>query len=350
MAQTLFRILLSILAGTVLLSLAKPVLVPLAYAVLIAFILFPTVKRLERWGLNDILASFLSIATVLLIMTAAMFLVLTQVVALSQDLPGFEAKFLRLFADTTLYINQNMGIVPNLKRDELLNQTQDWFKSSLGSMAGTTFSGFARLLTAFILTTVYTFLILIYRRGLTAAFIRFFPEETQPDAHRALKAVQEVGQRYLFGLMTVIGIVGSLNSAGLWLLGVEHALLFGYMASVLTIVPFIGTLVGASIPMIFVYVATDSGWTVLGIAALFWFVQLLESNLITPKIVGGNLRINALTSITSIVVGAAIWGIAGMVLFLPYAAMVFVVCTRVERLKPLAALIGEQRVVSGAVS
>ena len=73
----------------------------------------------------------------------------------------------------------------------------------------------------------------------------------------------------------------------------------------------------------------------------FWVVQFIESNYLTPKIVGGNLKINAFTSILSIIVGASVWGIAGMIIFLPFAAMLKVVCETYEELKPIALLIGE---------
>jgi predicted PurR-regulated permease PerM len=69
---------------------------------------------------------------------------------------------------------------------------------------------------------------------------------------------------------------------------------------------------------------------------------LVSDNFLTPLIVGGSLKINALTAILSLFVGAAVWGLAGMILFLPFAAMLKVVCQEFEELKPIALIIGEQ--------
>jgi predicted PurR-regulated permease PerM len=80
----------------------------------------------------------------------------------------------------------------------------------------------------------------------------------------------------------------------------------------------------------------------VAIAILFWIVQLVSDNFLTPRIVGGGLKINALTAILSLFVGAAVWGLAGMIMFLPFAAMLKVVCQEFDELKPIALIIGEQ--------
>jgi predicted PurR-regulated permease PerM len=75
---------------------------------------------------------------------------------------------------------------------------------------------------------------------------------------------------------------------------------------------------------------------------LFWGIQTIESNFLNPKIVGSSVNVNALVAILSLLIGAAVWGIAGMVLFLPFAAMLKVVCEEFDQLKPIA-MINQQR-------
>ncbi|TVQ93285.1 MAG: AI-2E family transporter, partial [Bacteroidetes bacterium] len=82
----------------------------------------------------------------------------------------------------------------------------------------------------------------------------------------------------------------------------------------------------------------------IAVAITFWVIQLVESNFLSPKIVGGTLKVNALAAIISIIVGASVWGIAGMILFLPFTAMLKVVCQEYDGLKPIALFIGEQNV------
>ena len=103
---------------------------------------------------------------------------------------------------------------------------------------------------------------------------------------------------------------------------------------------------GAAIPILYSLIFYDSIWMPITIAIFFWFVQFIEGNFLTPRIVGGNLKINAIFSILSIIIGTSVWGIAGMILFLLVAAMLKVVCEEYEELKPIALLIGEQNSIT----
>jgi len=110
----------------------------------------------------------------------------------------------------------------------------------------------------------------------------------------------------------------------------------------LSIVPYVGTALGAIIPVLYAFVSYDSLWPVLAVAILFWAVQLITDNYLSPKIVGGSLNINALAAILSLIIGGLVWGVAGMILFLPFTAMLKVFCEEYEELKPIALLIGNQ--------
>ena len=95
-------------------------------------------------------------------------------------------------------------------------------------------------------------------------------------------------------------------------------------------------------PILYALISYNSLWMATEVAVLFWAVQLTVDNFLSPKIVGGSININALSSILSLIIGAAVWGIAGMILFLPFTAMLKIVCEEFEALKPIALLIGNQ--------
>ncbi len=337
-SQIMFQILGILFGFVAILILAKGFLIPLAFALLMSFILYPVVSTLERWGVHRMLAAFISILFIITLIASAIFLFTTQMVSLSRDFPDFQTKFIKLLANITVFVNENLEVVPDLKRNDLLDHINQFIAGSSARWFSTTFSSMATFATSLTLTIVYLYLILIYRTGLTKAFTRFFPVDQRNHAMEVFRSLQKVGQDYLFGVLIVIFILGCINSVGLWVIGIEHAILFGFIAATLTIIPYIGTMVGAALPIIYAFVTYDSVGMAFTIAAFFWTVQLVESNLITPKIVGGNLQINALTAIMSIVIGATIWGIPGMILFLPLAAMLKVVCSEIEPLKPLGEL------------
>ena len=178
------------------------------------------------------------------------------------------------------------------------------------------------------------------QRWINTGFLPFSPEDKRERVLKMFKSVQQVGQKYLSGMIILIIVIGLANSIGLWIIGIDNPLLFGFLGAIMAIVPYVGTSLGAIIPIMYAFVSFDSLWPVVAVAILFWVVQLISDNFLSPKIVGGSLHINALASILSLIIGALVWGVAGMILFLPFAAMLKVVCEEFDELKPIALLIG----------
>ena len=340
--QKLFYALATVFALFAILILAKTILIPLGFALLISFILFPLTKKFESWGINKILSAFLSILAVILIIGGGIFLFSTQIIVLSKELSDFQDRIIRTFADVTLYINKNVNIISNFEENELFDRIKDWLKESTGLLVSKTFTTTATFLAGLLGTIIFTFLFLIYRNGLTKALMGFSPEDKRDRVLKMFKSVQKVGQKYLSGMILLIIIIGLANSIGLWIIGIDNPFLFGFLGAVLSIVPYVGTAFGAIIPILYAFVSNNSLWTVIAVAILFWAVQMISDNFLSPKIVGGSLHINALVSILSLIIGGLVWGVAGMILFLPFAAMLKVFCEEYEELKPIALLIGDQ--------
>jgi len=321
---------------------AKTILIPLGLALIISFILFPVAKKFESWGMNEIIAASLSMLSLTVVFAGLIFFFSTQIMQLSDEFSAFREKIMELLTDVILFINKNISFAADLNREDLLSQMQEWLKNSSGTLVGKTFNNTTTFLTQLLATVVYTFLILIYRNGLTRAIISFYPQEKRNQTRKMLKRVQEVGQKYLSGMLILIVIMGFANSIGLWIIGIDSPFLFGFMAAVLSIIPYVGTTIGASIPVLYAFMSHDSLWVPFSVVILFWSIQVIESNFLNPKIVGSSIQVNALAAILSLIIGASVWGVAGMVLFLPFAAMLKVVCDQYEELKPIAMLIGSE--------
>lgn len=340
--QKIFYVIATVIGLFAILILAKSVLIPLSFAFLIAFILYPVARKLESWGTNEIVSAFLSILALFLIIGGGVFLFSNQIIMLSENLTDFKAEILSVLADATLFINKNIEFLKPLEKGELLDRIKTWINNSAGTLISQTFSSTANIIFGMITSVIFTFLILIYRKGLVRALVSFYPDEHKEKAFKMFQSVQKVGQQYLFGMMIIVLILGFLNSTGLWIIGIDNPFLFGFLAAILALIPYAGTFLGASVPVLYSLISYDSIWMPISIVLFFWFVQFIEGNFLTPKIVGGNLKMNALSSILSIIIGASVWGIAGMILFLPFAAMLKVVCQEYDALKPISLLIGEQ--------
>lgn len=323
---------------------ARSILIPISFALLISFILLPFANRFEKWGVSRMFAALFAILTTVLLLGGSIYLLSTQIVSIASEFSNFQEKIITVFAETTAWLNSNMNIVPNLEKDELMDQLKNRLNQSSGSLVQQTFSGSAGFLAGLIATIIFTFLFLIYREGFKQTIILYFPEEKRERAFRMLKSIQMVGQKYLIGVILIVVIIGLINSFALLIIGIDYPFFFGFLAAILAIIPYVGTTLGSTIVVLYAFMTYDSLWIPIAVTITFWFIQVVESNFLSPKIVGGTLKVNALAAIISIIVGATIWGVAGMILFLPITAMLKVICQEYEELKPIALFLGEQNI------
>jgi len=124
-------------------------------------------------------------------------------------------------------------------------------------------------------------------------------------------------------------------------LGIEYAFLIGIIGALLNLIPYIGGVIAVAIPIMIALVTKESPLFALYVTAIYIFIQLIDNNYIVPKIVASKVRINALVSIVVVLVGGALWGVAGMFLSIPLVAIVKVICDRIESLKPFGFLLGD---------
>ncbi|MBC7919965.1 MAG: AI-2E family transporter, partial [Ferruginibacter sp.] len=124
------------------------------------------------------------------------------------------------------------------------------------------------------------------------------------------------------------------------------AFFFGALGALLTIIPYVGIVVGALLPILMALVTKDSAWYAAGVAGIFFLVQMLEGNFITPNVVGSKVSINPLAAIVGLVLGGMLWGAAGMILAMPFLAVLKVVFDSVEALEPYGYLLGDSKEVT----
>jgi predicted PurR-regulated permease PerM len=138
-------------------------------------------------------------------------------------------------------------------------------------------------------------------------------------------------------------IVATLTSIGMFILGVEYAILIGVITALLNLIPYIGIMMAITIALLAALINSSEISIMLGVGALFAIVQFIDNNILVPRIVGNKVRINALASIVGVITGGFIAGIAGMFLAIPLLAIMKVIFDRIESLSPWGYLIGDDQ-------
>lgn len=329
----------SALIVVLLLYWGRGLFVPLSFALLISFILYPICKWLEGKKFGRISAIAISLSLLILLSSGLLYLVLMQLVSFVREWPLVQAKLIGSLQSLSIYFSEQLGVGQAIQKE--------WFTNFLNNSGGDvielikrTLSASAVSLVLAILIPIYAYLFLYYRHRLVDALYYLFPEEGHGTIREILR--QSISSYYNFikGMVVVYLIVGALNSLGLYLLGIPHALLFGYAASILTIVPYIGIMVASLLPISMAWITYESPLYPLGVILVFAVVQYLEANLIFPWAVSDRLKINTLIMIIVIIAGGIIWGAAGMILFIPFLGILKLIADRSPRLKFLSVLLG----------
>ena len=332
----------TLIAFVFILSIASKLLIPLAYALLIAITLYPIVRFLTRKGFALVWAIITSMLSVVIIVAALIFFFSSQIIDIASNYGAFTEKLHDLYVNLMEFVNKKVQFIPDLKSEEIKEKLLETLNKKGMPMVSNTISFTSSLLSFTFLTIIYSFLILLYHKAFTKGLTKTVPQDSRSQFRSTLQQAQKVGQKYLTGMGLLMLILGTLNTIGLLIVGIDYAFFFGFLAAILAIIPYIGTFLGGLLPTLYAFMTYDSYWYPLGVIIVFWFVQTLEGNFLSPKIVGGNLNLNAMTALISLIAGGMLWGISGMILFLPFMAIFKVFCENYEELKPIAELMADQ--------
>ena len=313
--------------------LCRDIVIPLAFASFLALVFVPIVSRLEK-KTGTILAVTIVVVGGSILFALFAWLLVNQIISLVNDLPNLEDRASRFVTDIKGLIWNELSI----DQKELNQLIQDFLKGVsvyLGAFLVTT----GNTLATVVQIPVYMFLILIYKDKFQMFFISLLPHND--DEMQWQKEMQAVTHGYITGLVLVTVIVAVLNTVGLLFLGIQHAIFFGILSGILTIIPYIGIFIGALFPTLMALITKDSIWYAVGVVSVFAVVQFLEGNFITPRITGSKVSINALAAIIALIVGGKILGIAGMILAVPALGMMKIALAYSSRLRPFVILLGD---------
>lgn len=134
--------------------------------------------------------------------------------------------------------------------------------------------------------------------------------------------------------------MATLNTVGLLVLGIDYAIFLGIVGALLNLIPYVGGVVGVALPMMVALATKSSAWYAIYVLAIYYIIQLIDNNYFVPKIVASKVKLNALFSIITVIIGNALWGISGIYLSIPLLAILKLIFDHVESLKPWGFLLG----------
>jgi predicted PurR-regulated permease PerM len=356
----------------------REVLLPMALAVLLSFVLAPLVRLLQRLHLPR----FAAVTIVVLLAFGVIFglatLMFTQISQLAGDLPRYQSnlgeKIQTLRGATTASgtLEQASQVLRNLQK-ELDRPKSAKPASPAGPDAGavpdrpipvevrqpdpgalqtlaTLISPLIQPLATTGIILIFVVFILLQQQDLRNRLIRIAGSH---DLQRTTLAMDDAGKRLsrLFLMQLALNATfGLIIGVGLWVIGVPSAPLWGLLAIALRFVPYIGAIVAAIFPLI-VATAVDPGWSMmLMTAALFLVVEPLIGHVIEPMVYGHSSGLSPVAVVVSAAFWTWLWGPIGLILATPLTMCLVVLGRHVERLKFLEVLLGDRPALSPSES
>lgn len=326
----------------VIMSYGKFILMPLAFAGFLSMLLNPLVSKLEKWKLGRAFSIIITILLVLVVFAAIVTLISAQFVQFAERIPEVTDRLKSVTTDGIEFLEETVGLSQEQRTNYLeqgLSNVIDRSGQYVSSILSATTSAF----TLISLLPIFIFFMLYYKDMYHTFFEKLFEKsDGSSNIEIVLIDVQQVIQNYLVGLLTVIGILAILNTTGLLIIGLEHAIFFGVFASMMAVIPYIGIIIGALPPLLFAFLLGDSFITPILVMVVFGVVQFLEGNFISPRIVGSKVSINPFMALLALIVGGEVWGISGMILFVPLIGILRVIFAEIPELKPYGYLLGNR--------
>jgi len=323
------------------LVLARQFLIPIVFAMLLSFLLLPISKFLERKGIHRMIAILISIICALIVIGGLLYFLYFQMKTFADDGPLLREKLNEKMGDLQKYISINFK-VSKWEQNKWMKEQSSNMVNSGGQYLSGVFAFTGNILASVVVLPIYIFFMTMYREKVKKFICKVTPNEKDSYVMKVASKTAKVSQKYIQGLLIDISILAVLNSTGFLLLGIDYAILLGVLAAILNLIPYVGVLIGSIFPVMIALLTKDSTSVAFGALAVCLVVQFLDNNFLTPKIVGSSVSINPLATLIAIIVGGLLWGLAGMMLFIPILGMLKVIFDSFPLSQPLGFLIGEE--------
>lgn len=318
---------------------AQFILLPLVWAAFIALLILPLTEKLERIKFPRWLAIITVLTLVTSILSVALYLLSIQVVGLLGDIPTVTGKVDTWITDLRHFLEVRIGISHEVLTQQASDSVSQIINTGLTELRNSLFSVF-RVLTVISVIPLYIFFLLYYRDNFYHGSLQLFIN--YHDKTRSLfNKIIKVAQQYLRGLILVTFIVAILFYLVLYLLEVKYAFFFAILLAIFNLIPYIGVFISSLLVVLYSVSTTETMFYPVAILISLWLIQLLENNLITPYVVGSQVKLNPLAALIGVFLGASIWGISGMILFIPLIGVLKVVFDEFEELKPYGLFLGK---------
>jgi predicted PurR-regulated permease PerM len=325
---------------------ASSIVITLICSILIAFVLEPAVNFLERIRIPRWLGALLMLAVSVGLLYLVVYGIYNRVIEFIQQFPTYGAPLKHLFASFEAMVKNieklASGVVPASSQPQSnlptirLQQESHWGQYLVRGI-GSVYT--------FIVTVMFVpflvFFMLTAKTHIWKGTLHLFSDTHRQQAETVILGIGHMIRRYVMGNVLVALMAAALITPIFALMKLHFALLIGPLSAFLSMIPYLGVALAMAPPLMMALGQYASATPFVVIAVTIMVVHFLAINVLTPKFVGHQVSLNALTVTVAMMFWGWLWGAAGLILAVPMTAALKAVCDNVEKLKPWGALMGE---------
>lgn len=313
--STSFRVVTGAAALTIVLAglrAASSICLPLLLALFLTILFLPLLRSLRRRGVPTAVAILVTMLTVAAVLTLVGMVLSASVDAVTEELPAYTEQLTDQLDRLTVWL-EGRGV-----DTEQLRSAETVDLGAIMQFAGSTFRGLATVLSSSLLVLL-TMVFMLWESVILPSRLEALDRVAPGIDLRRLAGVVGRVQRYLI-LKTLISLATGVSiGVAVYLLGLDFALLWGFLAFLLNYIPSIGSVV-ASIPAVLLALADLGPTRALVVALIYLVVNIVFGNLIEPAVMGQGLRLSPLAIFVALVFWGWLWGPLGMILSVPLTA------------------------------
>lgn len=331
------NILFLILAVFAILYLGSSFLVPFIFGIFFASLTTPLSGLLEKIKIHRIISSFISTLVVFIVVGGLLYLFIHQINLFLSDIPSVRSEIQTILQNVQDKISSLTNLSPEQQKNIWQTRSEgilNTIESRLAGFAGNVFNSTLN----FLLVLVYVFLLLLYRHKFTNFIMMYVNKDSEQETRAILYKVSKVVYQYLWGRAQVMTLLGISYYITFIIFGLPYAVLLTIFGSLITIIPYLGPFISGLLPILFAIIFLESFQTILLFSIIIIIVQLIESYVLEPLIIGKEVKLNPLIVIIAVIIGGLMWGIAGMILFVPIFAIVKIISNHTPGLEPIGYL------------
>lgn len=315
-------------------------LAPLVMAIILALLMIPLANKMEKTRINRTVSSLLCTFLLFLISVGIFAILSFQIKNFVDDWDTIKEKMKPKIEQAENFIYEHTNYTKeDLEKYKERNNITAMGEGSSGEKAFTFMSYVMDFISNYLLTFIYIFFLLNYRSRFKIFFLKLAPKERQDKARKIINKTAGIAQKYLVGKFLLIIMLAVLYSIGLGISGVENFILISFIAAFLSLLPYIGNIIGFFLALVFGFLTTGETSILIGIIITFGIVQFIESYILEPYVVGDKVNVHPFLVILAVIAGNMIWGIMGMILAIPILGILNVIMNNVPSLKPFGYLL-----------